>query len=105
MYNDPNTCPENLLLFFHHIPYTWKLKSGQSLIQYIYDSHFEGCKEAEELAETWKEFEGKVSERSFANVSERFGRQVYNAREWRDQVNSYFYRKSGIEDEKGREIY
>ena len=105
MYNDPKTCPENLLLFFHHIPYTWKLKSGQSLIQYIYDSHFEGYKEAQELAETWKEFEGKVSERTFACVSERFGRQVYNAREWCDQVNSYFYRKSGIEDEKGREIY
>ena len=105
MYNDPKTCPENLLLFFHHIPYTWKLRSGQSLIQYIYDSHFEGCKEAEELAETWKEFEGKVPERTFACVSERFGRQVYNAREWRDQVNSYFYRKSGIADEKGREIY
>ncbi|WP_029233041.1 alpha-glucuronidase [Butyrivibrio sp. VCB2006] len=105
MYNDPKTCPENLLLFFHHIPYTWKLASGQSLIQYIYDSHFEGCAEAEELAETWKEFEGKVSDRTYACVSERFGRQVYNAREWRDQVNSYFYRKSGISDEKGRTIY
>ncbi len=105
MYNDPKTCPENLLLFFHHIPYTWKLKSGQSLIQYIYDSHFEGYKEAQELAETWKEFEGKVSERTFACVSERFGRQVYNAREWCDQVNSYFFRKSGITDEKGRKIY
>ena len=32
MYNDPKTCPENLLLFFHHIPYDWKLKSGQTLI-------------------------------------------------------------------------
>ena len=47
VYNDPEKCPEELLLFFHHIPYTWKLKSGQTLIQYIYDSHFEGEAEAE----------------------------------------------------------
>ena len=105
MYNDPEKCPENLLLFFHHIPYTWKLKSGQSLIQYIYDSHFEGCAEAEKLAEDWKKFEGKVPQNTYNCVSHRFELQVHNAREWRDQVNSYFYRKSGIPDEKGREIY
>ncbi|MBQ3797621.1 MAG: alpha-glucuronidase [Butyrivibrio sp.] len=105
MYNDPKTCPEELVLFFHHIPYTWKLKSGQTLIQYIYDSHFEGYEEAEKLAEDWKSFKGKVPERVFDCVSERFGRQLYNAKEWRDQVNSYFYRKSGIADEKGREIF
>ena len=52
-YNDPEKCPEELLLFFHHIPYTWKLKSGQTLIQYIYDSHFEGEEGAEKLAADW----------------------------------------------------
>ena len=105
MYNDPKKCPENLLLFFHHIPYSWKLASGQTLIQYIYDSHFEGAAEAEQLAKDWEAFEGKVPEKTFACVKERFSRQVYNAHEWRDQVNSYFYRKSGIADEKGREIF
>ena len=49
--------------------------------------------------------EGKVDADVFANIKERFGRQLYNAREWRDQVNTYFYRKSGISDEKGRTIY
>ena len=105
MYNDPKKCPENLLLFFHHIPYSWKLSSGQTLIQYIYDSHFEGAAEAEQLQKDWESFEGKVPEKTFECVKERFARQVYNAHEWRDQVNSYFYRKSGIADEKGREIF
>ncbi len=104
-YNDPDKCPEELLLFFHHIPYTWKLKSGKSLIQHIYDSHFEGEAEAEELANKWQEFKGKVSEEVYENVRNRFEMQLVNAREWRDQVNSYFYRKSGIPDEKGRTIY
>jgi alpha-glucuronidase len=105
MYNSLETCPEELLLFFHHVPYAHVLKSGKTLIQHIYDSHFEGYKEAEAFAAAWDGLQGKVEERVFDNVKERFGRQLYNAREWRDQVNSYFYRKSGIEDEKGREIY
>ena len=104
-YNDPEKCPEELLLFFHHIPYTWKLKSGQTLIQYIYDSHFEGEEGAEQLAADWNSLKDVVDPEVFARVAERFELQVANAKEWRDQVNSYFYRKSDIADEKGRKIY
>ena len=104
-YNDPEKCPEELLLFFHHIPYTWKLKSGQTLIQYIYDSHFEGEAEAEQLAADWNSLKDVVDSEVFARVAERFELQVANAKEWRDQVNSYFFRKSDIADEKGRKIY
>lgn len=105
MYNDPATCPEELLLFFHHIPYTYKLKTGKTLIQHIYDSHFEGEAEAEGLAADWDSLKGKVSDEVFDLVKHRFDLQLYNAKEWRDQVNSYFFRKSGIADEKGREIF
>lgn len=105
MYDKMETCPEELLLFFHHVPYTWKLKSGQTLIQYIYDSHFLGVEQVEEMIAGWNSLEGKIPEKSFANVSERFARQLANAKDWRDQVNTYFYRKSGIADEKGRKIY
>jgi len=104
-YNDPEKCPEELLLFFHHIPYTWKLKSGRTLIQYIYDSHFEGEAEAEQLAADWNSLKDVVDSEVFARVAERFELQVANAKEWRDQVNSYFFRKSDIADEKGRKIY
>lgn len=105
MYDAAETCPEELLLFFHHVPYTFRLKSGKMLIQHIYDTHFEGVEEAEEMEALWKALRGKIPEGDWENVRERFGRQLYNAREWRDQVNSYFYRKSGIADEKGRKIY
>ena len=105
LYNDPNTCPEELLLFFHHIPYTWKLKTGKTLIQHIYDSHFQGEEEARGLAADWDSLKGAVPEEVYKRVKERFDLQLDNAREWRDQVNSYFYRKCGIPDEKGRTIY
>ena len=104
-YNSVESCPEELLLFFHHVPYTHVLKTGKTLIQHIYDSHFEGYDEAEGFAKAWDGLEGKVDAEVFANVKERFGRQLANASDWRDQVNTYFYRKSGIPDEKGRTIY
>ena len=105
MYNSMETCPEELLLFFHHVPYTYMLKTGKTLIQHIYDTHFEGVEEVEQMIAAWDSLEGKISADTFNLVKGRFGRQLYNAKEWRDQVNSYFYRKSGIADEKGRAIY
>lgn len=104
-YNSVESCPEELLLFFHHLPYTHMLKSGKTLIQHIYDSHFEGVEEVEEMIRIWEGLKGRIPEDSYALVRERFDRQLYNAKEWRDQVNSYFYRKSGIPDEKNRAIF
>ncbi|MBR1643024.1 MAG: alpha-glucuronidase [Butyrivibrio sp.] len=105
MYNDPATCPEELILFFHHLPYTYMLKTGKTLIQHIYDSHFEGEKEAEDLSADWDKLKNVIPAEAFDRVRKRFDLQLDNAKEWRDQVNSYFYRKSGIADEKNRTIY
>lgn len=105
MYNKKETCPEELLLFFHRVLYTDKLKNGKTLIQHIYDTHFEGYDEAVQMAETWKGLKDKVDSTVYETVCNRFERQLNNAREWRDQVNAYFYRQSGIEDEKGRPLY
>lgn len=105
IYADTEKCPEELLLFFHHIPYTYMLKTGKTLIQHIYDTHFEGVEEVEAMQKAWQGLKGKVSDRAFDCVSERFERQLVNAKEWRDRVNTYFYRKCGIADEKNRKIY
>ncbi len=105
MYNDPAACPEELILFFHHLPYTYMLKTGKTLIQHIYDSHFEGEKEAEDLSADWDKLKNVIPAQAFDRVRKRFDLQLDNAKEWRDQVNSYFYRKSGIPDEKNRTIY
>lgn len=40
-----------------------------------------------------------------AEVSERLDEQLRCAQEWRDQVNSYFFRKSGVPDAHGRAIH
>ena len=105
MYNSPDECPDELVLFFHHLPYTHILHSGKTVLQHIYDTHFEGYEEAQQLAAKWDTLKGRIDEEIFENVRERFERQLVNAREWCDQVNSYFFRKSGIPDEKGRQIW
>ena len=90
--------------------YIWDLAvtkeiGGKTLIQHIYDTHFEGVEEVEKMQQQWATLKGKVPDRAFECVEERFERQLANAKEWRDRVNTYFYRKCGIPDEKNRKIY
>jgi len=105
IYDDINTCPEKLLLFFHRVPYKHKLKSGKTLIQAIYDMHFEGIEEVKEFIRKWEELEGKVGPEKFKRVREKLYTQLEHAKEWCDVINTYFYRKTGIPDERGRKIY
>ncbi|MCL1991251.1 MAG: alpha-glucuronidase [Defluviitaleaceae bacterium] len=105
LYENIETCPDELLLFFHFVPYTHVLRSGKTLIQHIYDTHFEGVSDVENFIKQWDELEGLIDAESFINVQSRFKQQLDNAKEWRDQINTYFYRKSGIADEQGRTIY
>jgi alpha-glucuronidase len=105
LYESVQTCPEELLLFFHRIPYTHVLKSGKTLIQHIYDTHFEGVEQVEQMIEKWKQIEEKVDPETFAHVLQRLEEQLEHAREWCDVINTYFYRFTHIPDAQGRKIY
>ncbi|MGG4035625.1 alpha-glucuronidase family glycosyl hydrolase [Paenibacillus cisolokensis] len=104
-YERLETCPDELLLFFHHVPYTHRLQSGKTVIQHIYDTHFEGVERLQYWIGRWAELEGKIDADRFGHVNERLKEQLDSAKEWRDVINTYFYRKSGIADERGRVIY
>ena len=105
LYDSPDTCPQELLLFFHRLRFDHVLPDGRALIQYIYDTRFEGADEAERLLKDWESLEGLIPSDSYLHTLERFRRQLLNAREWRDVLNNYFRRFSGAADEKGREVY
>jgi alpha-glucuronidase len=105
LYEDITRCPDELLLFFHHVPYRHRLKSGKTVIQHIYDSHFDGAAGARRLLGTWLSLEGHIDPVPFSQVRARLEAQVANAEQWRDTINTYFFRKSGIPDEHGRTIY
>jgi alpha-glucuronidase len=105
IFDDPASCPENLILFFHRLRYGFKMKNGETLLQNIYDTHFEGYEDVTAMVEAWMELKGELDEAVYSSVLSRFERQLDNAREWRDQINTYFYRKTGIADKRGRKIY
>ncbi|MBE6054401.1 MAG: alpha-glucuronidase [Clostridium sartagoforme] len=105
IYEDLDKCPDELLLFFHHVEYDYILKSGKTVIQHIYDSHFEGYELVELFIEKIEEIEGLLAENIYQDIREKLREQLVNSKDWRDRVNTYFYRMSGIEDEKNRKIY
>ncbi|WP_085953925.1 alpha-glucuronidase [Catenulispora acidiphila] len=106
-YESPHDCPDELLIFFHHVPYTHILHTGATVIQHIYDTHFAATQRVHEIRSQWQKIHnvGLVDSDLHARVAERLNEQARSAEEWRDQINSYFLRKSGISDALGRRIY
>ena len=105
MYASTDTCPEELILFFHHLPYDFRLKSGKTVLQHIYDTHFEGAEEAARFYDEIVGLKPYLDAEVFARLEARFAHQKEHACEWRDVINTYFYRKTGVDDIHGRKIY
>ncbi len=105
IFENIETCPEDVLLFFHRVKYDYVMKNGKSLLQNIYDKHFEGYEGAKNLLTSWESLKDRLPEEVYNSVRERLILQEDNAHEWCDQINTYFYRFTGIGDEKGRVIY
>jgi alpha-glucuronidase len=100
-----DTCPEEFLLFFHRVPFDYRLKSGKTLLQRLYDDHFEGAGMVEDFIREWEELEPQLSPEVYESVKKKLSLQLENAKEWRDVVNTYFYRLTEKPDEAGRKIY
>jgi alpha-glucuronidase len=98
VYEDLQSCPDELLLFFHHVPYTFKLKSGKTVIQHIYDSHNEGVEKVKGNISEWMTLNGVIDSDRYEEVLIGLKQQVRYAEVWRDSINGYFLRLSGIKD-------
>jgi alpha-glucuronidase len=90
-YDNIETCPEELLLWFHHVPWTHRMKDGSTLwesLQYHYNS---GVIWTESLQNDWHyKMRHFIDEQRWREVDERLQHQVENAREWRDVCLKYF---------------
>jgi alpha-glucuronidase len=102
LYESLATCPDDLLLFMHHVPYTYVLHSGKTVLQYIYDSHYEGAEAVDGYVRAWKSLQGGIDDRRYKEILARFEYQAGQAEVWRDAVSNWFLRASGIPDAKGR---
>jgi len=101
-YESLTTTPDDLLLFFHHVPYDYKLHSGETLIQSIYDTHYAGALAVAEYVPRWTALQAKIDPQRYAQVLDLFSYQAGHAIVWRDAVDSWFHHISGIDDVKGR---
>ena len=101
-YESLATCPDELLLFMHHVPYTYVLHSGKTVVQHVYDSHYEGAATVATYAARWEQLRGKVDAERFQQVLDLFAYQAGHAYVWRDAVDQWFQRISGIDDARHR---
>jgi alpha-glucuronidase len=78
------------------------LKSGKTVIQHIYDEHYEGAAEAARFVERWRTLDGLIDRERFTAVLSKLEYQAGHAVVWRDAVTNWFQWISGIPDAKGR---
>ncbi|KAL2834807.1 putative alpha-glucuronidase A [Aspergillus pseudoustus] len=102
VYEDLDTTPDDLLLWFHHVPYTYVLKSEKSVIQHFYDAHYAGAQAADAFVDQWDSLKPLVDKRRFEEIRRRFVYQAGHAVVWRDAVTSFYHNLSGIADQHDR---
>lgn len=95
-------CPDELVLFFHHVPYDHVLHSGSSVIQHIYDTHSAGVQDVVRLQGIWAGHTQGIDSATHERVTQLLVEQLRSAGEWNDQIRTYFFRKSSVADAGGR---
>jgi alpha-glucuronidase len=89
-WNDPATCPENLLLWFHRLPWDYRLGSGVMLWDAIVRHYTKGAEEARLMEGRWTALRGKVDDERFQAVLGKLRQQTADAAAWRDKILRYF---------------
>ncbi|XXH01508.1 hypothetical protein Hte_007868 [Hypoxylon texense] len=102
LYEDVETTPEELLLWFHHVPYTHVLKSGKTVIQHFYDAHYAGAETAATFPQQWAKLQGLMDQQRFEETAFRLTYQAGHAIVWRDSIAQFYHNISGIADAQGR---
>ena len=85
-----DACPEDLLLWFHHVPWTYKLKSGRTLWDELCHRYYLGVEEVGQIQDTWNSLEGKIDPQRFDHVQSLLKIQLHDATVWRDACVLYF---------------
>ncbi len=90
LYDDIKTCPEHYLLWFHHVPWTYRMRDGRTLWENIQSHYDQGVTEVEDFLRIWQEARPYIDEQRWKHTDERLHHQLENAREWRQVCLDYF---------------
>ena len=92
MFDDPATCPPELLLFFHHLAWDWPGPAGDEppLLDRIRDAHAAAVDEARGFADAWDGLEALIDEPRFRGVQARFRQQLNDAAVFSEVLVDYY---------------
>ena len=96
IYNNIETCPEELLLWFHHVPWTHPMSSGRTLWDEICFRYDKGVKTVREYQALWEDMKPYVDKDRWNTVKAKLEIQEHDARWWRDACIQYFGEFSGM---------
>lgn len=89
-FDDLATCPEQYLLWFHHVPWSHRLQSGRTLWEELQQRYAEGVAYVEGMQRTWQELHPQIDPERHAHVRQRLQAQLDNARLWQRRCIDYF---------------
>lgn len=91
IYADPAKCPENLLLWFHHLPWDYRLPSGEILWDALCRHYERGYQYALGMLKTWNECKNAIKDKElWEDVHRRLMTQARDAQWWKDACLEYF---------------
>ena len=96
-YNNIDTIPENLLLWFHHVPWDHTMKDGRTFWEDAVYLMQEGVQYVSWMNDAWASLEGKIDSARFSAVTEKLWRQEIDASEWRDFYRGYWQSNNGLD--------
>ena len=90
MYDNINTCPERYLLWFHRVPWSYRLKSGKTVFEEMTYRYNRGVGEVEDFIRVWQDVKPLIDDQRWQEVQERLEHQLDNAKLWRKTCLDYF---------------
>jgi alpha-glucuronidase len=93
---DPATTPPELLLWFHHLPWDYRMADGRTLWASLIAHYDHGVAEVEAMQAEWQRLRPFVDARRFDDVAQRLAQQRREAQWWRDACIAYFQHQSGL---------
>ncbi|HSU50141.1 MAG TPA: alpha-glucuronidase family glycosyl hydrolase [Segetibacter sp.] len=89
-YEDINTCPEDLLLWFHHVSWNHKMKSGRTLWEELCYKYYSGVDSVRRMQKEWNSLEKQVDKQRFQQIKMLLAIQEKEAVWWRNSCLLYF---------------
>jgi len=89
-YENLSTCPERYLLWFHHVPWTYRTLSGRTLWEEMQYRYQRGVSEVEDFVRIWQQLKPAIDDQRWQEVDAKLQKQLRNAREWQQVCTNYF---------------